>query len=164
MPAGVPIRMGARIPSVLVAEFSHGEVVPHWTDTLFLGTRVLVIGVPGAFTPVCSNKHLPPIIKRADELRRAGFSDLFCLVASDPFATAAWAEQLDPSCQLRFFSDGNLEFTRACGLITVEPTLFLGQRSRRYTMVLENAIVARLNVEPSLVNISCSSAEALLDA
>lgn len=165
MPSGAQIRVGQRIPSARVAETNrYGDIEGQYSDMLFVGARVLIVGVPGAFTPVCSNKHLPPIIERAGELRRAGFTDLFCLAASDPFSTQAWAEQIDPTHQLQFVSDGNLSFARACGLTTDESAFFLGVRSRRFTMVLQDLVVARLNVEASVLDVTCSAAEAILDA
>lgn len=158
------IRVGQRIPSVQVAETNrYGDIQGQYSDMLFYGPRVLIVGVPGAFTPICTNKHLPPIIQRAGELRRAGFSDLFCVTSSDPFSTQAWAEQIDPSHQLQFVSDGNVDFARACGLTTIETALFLGTRSRRFTMILQECIVARLNVEASVLDVTCSAAEAILD-
>lgn len=140
-----------------------GDTLGQHTDLLFYGPRVLIVGVPGAFTPICSNKHLPPIIQRADELRRAGFAELFYVTSSDPFSTKAWAEEIDPTRQLRYVSDGNLDCARGCGLTSTEAALFLGTRSRRFTMALQDCVVTRLNVEASVLDVTCSAADAILD-
>lgn len=164
MPAN-QIRAGQRIPNVPLATLdAFGQIQVHDSDMLFHGDKVLVVGVPGSFTPVCTAKHLPPIIKNADRLKQAGFTDLFCIATSDPFSVDAWARQVDPERELRFISDGNLDFARACGLLTHEQSFFLGHRSRRYSMVLKDSFVAQVNVEASVLDVTCSAAEALLDA
>src|SRR5262245_13801622 len=120
MPTGPKhIGVGQLIPNAAVADLDEfGQIQAHDTDMLFYGAKVLVVGVPGAFTPACTAKHLPPIIANAPALRRAGFTDLFCIATSDPFSVDAWSKQVDPGRELRFISDGNLDFARACGLLT----------------------------------------------
>lgn len=154
MNAGV--RIGQRAPLAMLAELVGGEVKAVSTDTLFAGRRAVVIGVPGAFTPICTKTHLPEFIASADEMRRAGYSLVACIVTSDPFATERWAREMDPEHKVRFLSDGNLDFTRAANVVSLERDLFLGERSARYLMVLENAIVHRFSVERSVLDVSCT--------
>lgn len=154
------LRIGQRIPQATICELDAlGGVRAYHTEQLFSGVKAVVVGVPGAFTPVCTNKHLPPFIAEADRLKRAGFAHVICLCTSDPFALDAWARQVDPERKLRFMSDGNLDFTRAAELLTYEETFFLGQRSKRYAMTLENAIVTRLSIEPSVLEVTCTSVD-----
>jgi 2-Cys peroxiredoxin 5 len=75
----------------------------------------------------------------------------------------AWARQIDPERKLRYISDGNLAFTRATGLISMEPDLFLGERSRRYAMILEWAVLKKIRIEKSVLNVTCTSAEGVLE-
>ncbi len=157
------IRQGQRLPPVTFAEMRHGEVTPVRLEPLLAGKRSLLIGVPGAFTPVCSDRHLPQFIEMADRLRKAGFDQLLVIAPSDPFVIAAWSNQVDPGRKLRFLSDGNLEFTRKTGLTSHEGALFLGERSRRYTMIVQDAVVERLNVETSVLNVTCSRAAAVFE-
>ncbi|MBP7704417.1 MAG: peroxiredoxin [Caulobacter sp.] len=155
------LRQGHRVPYATLAELWIDEVRPVTTDALFSTRHTLVIGVPGAFTPTCSEKHLPDFIQMADSLKRSGFHDIIVISPSDPFAVAAWATQVDPDGKLRFVSDGNLEFTRKAGLTSHEDRFFLGERSKRYLMIVRNAIVDRLSVEDSVLNVSCSRAQSL---
>lgn len=157
------IRQGQRLPPVTLAELRHGEVITLRVEPLLAGKRSLLIGVPGAFTPVCSERHLPQFIEAADKLRRAGFDQLLVIAPSDPFSMAAWAQQVDPEGKLRFLSDGNLDFTRKAGLTSHERALFLGERGCRYTMIVQDAVVERLNIEASVLDVTCSRAAAVLE-
>jgi 2-Cys peroxiredoxin 5 len=161
----VQVRVGQRVPPAWLASLdAAGELSPVHTEKLLCGVKALVIGVPGAFTPICTHQHLPGFIERAPAIRKAGFGAVICIASSDPFATAEWAHQIDPAGRLTFLSDGNLAFTRACGLASREEALFLGERSRRYLMCVEDAVVTRLHVESSVLQVSCTSAdEVLLD-
>jgi len=153
------VKLGQRAPLAMLAELIDGEIKSVSTDSLFAGRRAVVIGVPGAYTPICTKTHLPEFIAAADEMRRAGFSLVACIVTSDPFATAHWAREMDPAGKVRFLSDGNLDFARAANLVSLERDLFLGERSARYLMVLESAIVQRITVERSVLDVSCTRAK-----
>ena len=143
----------------MLAELAVGDVRAVGTEPLFAGKRSLVIGVPGAFTPICHQVHLPDFVGMADQFRAAGFQQLLVIATSDPFAMAAWSSIIDTEGRLRFLSDGNLEFTRKLGLTSYEQALFLGERSRRYTMIVQDAVVERLNVETSVLNVTCTRAD-----
>lgn len=155
------LRQGHRVPQATLAELWLADVRPISSEALFAGRTCLVVGVPGAFTPTCSEKHLPDFIEMSDRLKRSGFDDLIVLSPSDPFAVAAWAAQVDPDGKLRFVSDGNLEFTRKAGLTSHEDRFFLGERSKRYLMIVRNAIVDRLSVEDNVVDVTCTRAQTL---
>lgn len=157
MNAGVKI--GQRAPLAMLAELVGEEVKAVSTDMLFAGRRAVVIGAPGAFTPICTRNHVPEFVAAADNMRRAGYSLVACIVASDPFATERWAREMDPERKVRFLSDGNLDFARAANLVSLERDLFLGERSARYLMVLENAVVHRFSVERSMMDLSCTRAQ-----
>src|SRR5262245_25817121 len=106
--ASTHILVGNRITGALMAELVEGHVEPvRGYDVLGKG-KTLAIGVPGAFTPVCTNQHVPALVKNAERLRRSGYEHLVCIVASDPFVTDAWARMVDPKRWIRFVSDGNL--------------------------------------------------------
>jgi 2-Cys peroxiredoxin 5 len=164
MNSNLHIKVGQRVPPAFVAELDeNGAVRSINTEVLFGGSKALVIGVPGAFTPICSSKHLPPFIASADSFRIAGFQELICISPSDPFAMEAWQRQIDPERKLRFISDGNLTFTRAAGLVSREPSLFLGERCKRFSMVVEWAVIRRLHVEDSVLDVSCTRAQDVLE-
>lgn len=157
------LKIGQRLPPATLGEYRGDVLTPVRMEPLLAGKRTIIVGVPGAFTPTCSEKHLPPFIENADTLRRSGVDQLLVISPSDPFAMAAWSREVDPGQKLRFLSDGNLEFTRKAGLVSHEPEFFLGERSRRYTMVVQDAVVERLHIETSVVNVTCSRAAAVFE-
>jgi 2-Cys peroxiredoxin 5 len=159
------IRVGERVPSVRLGRLKDGFVTSQSTETLFQGRRGIVIGVPGAFTPVCSGSHVPDFVQRAPQLKASGFDFIACLAANDPWTMEAWSRELDPEGRLIFLSDGNLEFARKTGLTRADPDQFLGERCRRFVMVLNGAVVETLNVEAELAAMTCTrSADILLEA
>lgn len=160
----VQARAGWRVPDVALGELKDDEIVTVRTPTLFGGKRVAVIGVPGAFTPVCTTQHLPGFIANAKALRASGFEQLACVAPNDPWTVRRWADALDPGGAIRFLSDGNHAFVRALGLKTREETWFLGDCSKRYVMIVHRGVIERIQVEASVVNVTCTRAELLLKA
>lgn len=159
------IRVGERVPPVRLGRLSHGVVTSQSAETLFQGRRGILIGVPGAFTPVCSGTHVPDFVQRAPQLKASGYDFVACLASNDPWTLDVWGRQLDPEGRLMFLSDGNLEFVRKTGLTRTDPDYFLGERCRRFMMVLNGAVVEKLSVEPELAALTCTrAADVLLDA
>lgn len=155
-------RPGRRVPNIMLGELYGDEIVTVHTEQLFLGVRAVVIGVPGAFTPVCSGQHLPNFIANAPRLKAAGFSLIACVAPNDPWTIDRWARDIDPDRHVRFLSDGNLAFTRALGLSARADSLFLGERSQRYVMTLRNAVIEKLRVEDDIVSLHCTHADAVM--
>lgn len=159
------IRVGERIPPVRLGQLHQGAVTGQYLETLFQGRRGVLIGVPGAFTPACSGTHVPDFVARAPQLKASGFDFIACVAANDPWTLDVWARELDPDRRLIFLSDGNLEFARKTGLTRSDPDQFLGERCRRFMMVLNGAVVEKLSIEPELAAITCTrSADVLLNA
>ncbi|MFQ3219422.1 MAG: peroxiredoxin [Paraglaciecola sp.] len=131
------------------------------TDDLFAGKRVVLFAVPGAFTPTCSNAHLPGYIALADKLQGTGIDSIICLSVNDAFVMEAWAKTQNAE-QITLLADGGGEFTQAIGL-DVQTATFGGVRSRRYAMVVDNKIVKILNVEAA-GKFDVSDAQTMLDA
>jgi glutaredoxin/glutathione-dependent peroxiredoxin len=156
MPSSRDMIIGRKIPAAMLAELVDGEIVPIRACDLLGRGHVLAVGVPGAFTPVCSEQHLPNLVSNADKLRRSGFDHLVCVVAGDPFVTQAWSRVVDPSGRIRFVSDGNLNLARALGLNIREHKLFLGERSERYMLSIRNNTIETVRVEQQIVDYSCT--------
>ena len=110
----MPIQVGERLPEV-VLQWIRGGVEKVDTRTLFDGRKVVLFAVPGAFTPTCSEKHLPGYVQHFEEFRRRGI-DVACMAVNDPFVMQAWAESQSVPDGLMMLADGNAEFTRALGL------------------------------------------------
>jgi peroxiredoxin len=140
------IKVGDKIPSATVRQVTESGAQEVKTDEFFRGKRVALFAVPGAFTSTCSAKHLPSFVQNADALRKKGVDVVACTAVNDPAVMRAWshAQKADSVTML---SDGNGEFARALGLDADMSKHGMGQRSRRYSMVVENGVVKQLNVE-----------------
>ncbi len=125
-------------------------------ENLLAGRRAVVFGIPGAFTPICSQRHAPDFIAKAPALRKSGIDLVICIGANDPWTMQAWSDSIDPTGQVRFLSDGNLEFARASGLIERHTDYFLGDRLKRFVMLTQDAVVEHLGVENTILSLSCS--------
>jgi len=158
-----PIRPGVRLPEIRLAYLKGDELATVTTNALFAGQRALVVGIPGAFTPVCHSRHLPQFIKAAGDLRRAGFTKLVCIAPNDPWTLEAWSAQIDPQRRFQYLSDGNQELCRAMNLTSTLPEFFMGARSARYVMVLQHGVIERISIEASAVDLSCTGLHAVLD-
>ena len=155
------IKIGDPIPEVVLKRIREGvENVD--TPTLFEARKVLLFAVPGAFTPTCSEKHLPGFIKRFDEFRSRGV-DVICMAVNDPFVMQAWGRTLDAPEGLQLVSDGNADLTRALGMEMDASGAGMGIRARRFALYAENGVVRQLFVEaPGEFRVS--SAEHVLES
>ncbi|MGI4812857.1 MAG: peroxiredoxin [Janthinobacterium lividum] len=125
------------------------------------GKRLVIFGLPGAFTPTCSAQHLPGYINNAQKLADAGIDEVWCVAVNDAFVMGAWGRDQHTSGKVRMMADGSGEFTRALGLETDLSARGMGVRSQRYAMVVDQGVVTSLNVEaPGKFEVS--SAEAVL--
>ena len=137
---------------------------PHATPAseLFAGKRVVLFAVPGAFTRLCSEKHLPSFVHNADAIMARGIDEIVCVAVNDPMVLAAWGREYDAAGKIRMLSDGLGEFTRALGLEQDLSERGLGVRSKRYAMLIVDGRVADLHVEPPGA-FGMSSGEAVLE-
>ncbi|WBY15562.1 peroxiredoxin [Erythrobacteraceae bacterium WH01K] len=126
----------------------------------FAGRKVALFAVPGAFTPTCSAKHLPGYIEKADELRAKGVDEIACTSVNDPFVMDAWQKSAG-SPDITMLADGNGDFAQALGLTMDGSGFGLGERSQRYSMIVDDGKVVELNVEAP-GDFSVSSAEHML--
>lgn len=155
------IAVGDRIPEATVATFKEG-IQTHSTLDLLGKGKVVVFAVPGAFTPTCSNKHLPGYIHHMDDFKQRGVQ-VFCLSVNDAFVMDAWGKERGIPAELRMLADGNAAFVRALGLELDGTKNGMGIRAKRFAMYLEDGVVKVLNVEaPGEFRVS--AAEAMLEA
>jgi len=157
------IAVGDRIPDVQV--FTMGEQGPEpvsAADLLGQGTVVL-FAVPGAFTPTCSDFHLPGFVLRADDLAARGVDRVVCVSVNDPFVMAAWGADQEVGDKVEMVADGNGAFAEAMGLTMDGSGFGLGTRSQRYAAVVRDGVVRWLAVEDG-PGLSVSSANAVLEA
>ena len=155
------IQVGDRLPDVPLSIATADGPKPTTSGDFFNGKRVALFAVPGAFTPTCSARHLPSYVEKASELKRQGVDEIACIAVNDPFVMAAWGQR-DGSDDITMLADGNGDFTRAIGLTMDGSKFGLGERSQRYSMIVDDGIVEQLNVEAP-GEYRASSAEHMLD-
>ena len=159
------ILLGQRIPEATIGYLSEGEIRKVDAQHVFAKDKVVAIGVPGAFTPICTKEHIPDFVRNARKLKSSGFSKVLCIAPNDPFVVDEWARQLDPNGAVEFLSDGNLAFARALGLSSRMSSLLLGERSERFMIVTVKGVIQHFKVEPNILTYSCTRADdALLAA
>jgi len=157
----VTISVGDRIPSVTLMRMSADG--PRNVDTagLFNNHRVALFGVPGAYTPVCSSQHLPGFVAGGKTLKEKGYDLIACVSINDPFVMQAWGDD-QGAVDIEMLADFRGEFTRALGLLVDLSDFGLGERSERYSMIVEDGVVVALNVESSVLEHGLSSCATLL--
>ena len=139
------IQIGDRIPEAVLQHIDEG-VKKIDTPTLFEGRRMVLFAVPGAFTPTCSERHLPGFVEHFDAFRERGI-EVACMAVNDPFVMQAWGESQHVPPGLRMLADGNGDFTRALGLEMDASGYGMGLRSKRFALYAENGVVKGLFVE-----------------
>ena len=155
------INVGDKIPSVTLKHPSPEGPKEISTDELFRGKKVALFAVPGAFTPTCSQRHLPGYVDRAGDIKAKGVDLIACLSVNDAFVMGAWGKDQNAGDKVMMLADGSGDFTRAVGLELDATKAGLGKRSQRYSMLVDNGVVKALNVEkPGQFEVS--SAEAML--
>jgi glutaredoxin/glutathione-dependent peroxiredoxin len=160
----VTINLGDRIPDVPLRIVTDSGPVPV-TSAELLGTgRVVLFAVPGAFTPTCSQVHLPSYVETAHELSAAGVDRIVCLSVNDPFVMAAWGEAHGVGPQITMVSDGNAEFTEAVGMSVDASRAGMGVRSKRYAMLIEEGVVTTLLPEEDGFSALVSTGQCVLEA
>ena len=157
----MPVKVGDKIPSVKIKRMTADGVKDVDTGELFAGKKAVLFALPGAFTPTCSARHLPGFVEKNDDLKKKGVDLVACLSVNDAFVMDAWGKAQNVGDKVAMLADGNGEFTRAMGLEMDGSGFGLGQRSKRYAMVIDNGVIKSLDVEaPGKFEVS--SAEAVL--
>jgi peroxiredoxin len=164
------IKVGDKLPAGTLMEFYDVEkdgcsIGPNPVDVqkLTQGKKVVFFGLPGAFTPTCSAKHVPSYLANYDKLKAKGVDEIVCLSVNDAFVMGAWAKNQDVPADLMMLADGNGAFTKALGLEMDASAFGMGLRSRRFALYAEDGVVKKLAVEAP-GEFKVSSAEAVLAA
>ncbi len=142
------IQIGDKLPDVTLLTLDpQGQPRPVGTAELFRGKRAVLVAVPGAFTPTCSDYHLPGYVLRADELLAKGIDLIVCTAVNDAFVMGAWGKLRGTGDKIVLLADGNGDFARAMGLEIDLSRFGLGRRSQRYAALVEDGTVRTLHVE-----------------
>ena len=164
------IKIGDKLPAGTVWEFideeTPGCTVGHnafKVEDLVKGKRIAIFGLPGAFTPTCSAKHLPGFLSLADRIRGRGVDEIWCLSVNDAYVMGAWGKDQGAKGKVRMMADGSGMYTKALGLEMDLVARGLGVRSQRFSMLVVDGVVKTLNIEaPGAFEVS--SAEAVMKA
>ena len=156
------IQVGEKIPDVKLWTIAAGAAREVSTEELFRGRRAVLFAVPGAFTPTCSDYHLPGFVELADEIRARGIDLIACVAVNDHFVMDAWGKARDVGDKILMLGDGNGSFARAMGMEQDSSRFGLGARSRRYAALIEDGVVKAINLDqPGRFEVS--SAEKILE-
>lgn len=156
------IAVGDTIPNVKVMVASSEGPQAAETSELLGSGKVALFSVPGAFTPTCSAKHLPGFVEKAADFSAKGVDKVVCMSVNDAFVMDAWAKDQNAGDKVVMLADGNGDFARALGLVMDGKGFGMGERSQRFSAVIDNGVVKQLNVEePGAFEVS--SAEHMLN-
>ena len=154
------IQTGDKIPAVTLKVMGEKGPQDITSEEIFAGKKVVLFAVPGAFTPGCTMTHLPGYIVNADKIKAKGVDTIACISVNDAFVMDAWGKSQNAE-ELLMLADGNGTFTEALGLVMDGSGFGLGNRSRRYAMIVEDGTVSHLALEPTGA-VDVSSAEKIL--
>ena len=153
--------MNKIIPSITVPVINKGVTSKVILSDELKNKKVIIFGVPGAFTPTCSEKHMPSYIKYYQQLSEKGIEDIYCLSVNDEFVLSAWLLSYSETDRIKGIADGNGDIAKSLNLLVDKSANYMGMRSTRFAMIVENNIIQELFVEqPGEYNLT--SAEYLL--
>lgn len=156
------VKVGDSIPEVTMKIMGDKGPQDISTSDIFAGKKVVLFAVPGAYTPTCSEAHLPGFVANADKIKAAGVDSVVCVSVNDAFVMDAWGKVQNAE-ELMMVADGNGEFTKAMDVELDGSGFGLGTRSSRYSLIAEDGKITTLNLEEG-GGFEVSSAEAILDA
>jgi glutaredoxin/glutathione-dependent peroxiredoxin len=158
------IKVGDKVPSATLRYLSPEGPKEITTDELFRGKKVALFAVPGAFTPACSQRHLPGYVDKAADLKAKGIDTIACVAVNDAFVMDAWGKNQNCGDKVMMLADGSGELAKALGMELDMKSRGLGVRSQRYSMLVDNGTVKSLNVETQPGQVEASGADAMLKA
>ena len=158
------IKVGDTIPDATFHVMTPDGPAPRTSDSIFSGRKVVLLAVPGAFTPTCSMNHLPGFVEHADAIMAKGVDEILVTGVNDVFVMGAWAKASSGGGKVTFLADGSAKFAQAIGMTLDLTERGLGTRSQRYAMIVDDGLVKSLEVEPNPGEADKSSAANVLKA
>ena len=141
------IKVGDRLPKATFTVMTADGPAAKSTDDLFKGKKVVLVGVPGAFTPTCHKNHLPGFIENEKAIKAKGVDDIAIIATNDVFVMNAWAKDTKSEGKITFLADGSAAFAKATGLDLDLNERGMGMRNKRFSMIVEDGVVRSLNIE-----------------
>jgi peroxiredoxin len=158
----MPIKVGDKLPNATFRVMTAEGPKPKTTDDIFKGKKVVLFAVPGAFTPTCTKLHLPSYVDNAGAIKGKGIDTIAVTGVNDVFVMEAWKKSSGADGKVEFLSDGNAEFAKAIDMAFDGSGNGLGTRSKRYSMLVEDGVVKKLNIEEAPGKCDVSGGHALL--
>ena len=158
----MPIKVGDKLPNATFRVMTGEGPKPKTTDDIFKGKKVVLFAVPGAFTPTCNKLHLPSFVDNAGAIKGKGIDTIAVTGVNDVFVMEAWKKSSGADGKVEFLSDGNAEFAKAIDMAFDGSGNGLGTRSKRYSMLVEDGVVKKLNVEEAPGKCDVSGGQTLL--
>jgi len=156
------IETGHSLPDITLKTLTADGPANVELASLTAGKKIVLFGVPGAFTPTCTLNHLPGFLDNADAIKAKGVDDIVVVSVNDPFVVGAWAEHSGGKDKIHFVADWDGSFTKAIGMEIDLGVAGLGHRSKRYSMIVEDGKVTALNVEDNPGEAEVSGAAQLM--
>ena len=156
------ISVGDKLPDVTLVKPTENGPEKIQSGEFFAGRKVALFSVPGAFTPTCSARHLPGYVEKADDLKAKGVDEIACTAVNDAFVLGAWQGAND-AASVTMLADGNADFAKAIGMELDASGNGLGIRSKRYSMLVEDGVVKKLNLEAMPGKVEVSGGDTLLE-
>ena len=157
------LKIKDQIPDIEIFHLAGGEPQTSKIRDILGKGKIVLFGLPGAFTSTCSKLHLPGYVANADKIKAKGIDNIFCLSVNDPFVMNAWGEANNADSKITMLSDPYLLFTKAIGAEVDRNSKGMGIRSNRYVLVIQNLEVVNIQVEKETKQCGLSSAEGVLD-
>jgi len=157
------LAVGDKIPSVTLTHMTDEGPAGVETDDLFAGKKVVLFGVPGAFTPTCSAQHLPGFVTKAAELKAKGVDTIACISVNDVFVMGAWGKDQNVGTDVLMLADGSADFVKAAGLELDLMSRGLGLRNQRFALIAEDGVIKHMAIDEAGV-FEATSADAILGA
>jgi len=159
----MPINVGDKLPNATFrTHTAEGPNKPKTTDDIFKGKKVVLFAVPGAFTPTCNNLHIPSFLNNIDAFKAKGVNTIAVTGVNDAFVMDAWKKATGAEGKIEFLADGNAEFAKGIDMAFDASGNGLGTRSRRYSMLVEDGVVKKFNIEDAPGKCDISGGQALL--
>jgi len=158
----MPIKVGDKLPNTTFRVMTAEGPKPKTTDEVFKGKKVALFSVPGAFTPTCSNLHMPSFLNNIDGFKSKGIDTVAVIAVNDVFVMEAWKKASGAEGKIDFLADGNGEFAKAIDMAFDGSGAGLGTRSKRFSMLVDDGTVAAINMEDAPGKCQLTSGDALL--
>ena len=135
------------IPTIKLPIIQNGKISNEILSDVMANKKVVIFGIPGAFTPTCSEKHLPSYLNLSNQLKEKKVEDIYCISVNDPFVMKAWLDSYSKIHLIKGIADGNAEFAKEMDLLDNYSGNFMGDRCKRFALIVENNIVSSFNIE-----------------